>query len=498
MVDAAIAPPTRPAPADPRDRAAARSDLRIALPPVVLVVAASVVGALRRPVWLDEAYTVAATHDVGMAFAAARGSMALYYVFAAAWGQVVDSLLWLRAPSVLAGAAAVGIFTVAVRRQAGEAVARWAGLGVAVSYLVVRYAQEARSYALVALLVVGAWAALDRGVEDPAGQTPWRLHLLCCALLPLAHGMAALQLPMQALALLVGGVRGPALRRGLLDIGAGLVSTVAVLAMGANGSGDWLPPLTPDRAWALLSTFIVPFPALGAAVLLTTLVASWALARRVARAGRGLDRFRLVVPLAWGPLSLALLLAVSTVRPSQLSRYALPSIFGLVLVLALATTAVDRRRAQAADATLPIASLAMVVVLGLGGLAATTDAGEPWPEAARVVAEGARPGDVIAFPTADARLPFDAAWRELDAPTAPGVVGVPTELGSVRREVEPAPVDVLASEVGTAPRLWVVVQPYMHVTNPDLVARPEVRAAYRSEQTWDLGDGITVELLVLR
>lgn len=467
--------------------------------PVSVVTTVALLTALRRPLWLDEAYTLAATNDLLTALRAARGSMGLYYLLIAVWGQAGDSTLWLRLPSILATGAAVGVFTILAARQHGRAVARWAALGVALSYLVIRYAEEARSYAVVSLLTVVAWAALDRLVERPEDRRIFAVYVTCCGALPLLHGLAAIQVLMQAAVLLLAGVGGLARRRAAAGIVLGMLTTLAVLAVGAGSSGNWLPPMTIDSARRLATTLVVPQEWIGTLVTMVLILGSVLLLRRAAHGAPGLDRFRALLPVAWGPASVLVLLAISTVRPSQLPRYASPSVFGLVLVLALTARAADRWLAgRPGAAALPLASLAMVLVVGIGAVLVVADQGQAWPEAAQLVADRAEPGDRIVFPTSDARLPFDAAWRDLSPAATPAVVAVSAELGSARREVEPAPVSELAAEMQGAPRVWVVLQPYMHVDNPDITAQPSVQEDFIEVGTWDLGSGIEVHLLEAR
>lgn len=471
----------------------------LGLGPALLVVALTATRAHGRPLWLDESYTLAATRDLGTAFEAARGSMGLYYAFAWVWGHVSDSAVGLRLPSFLAAGAAVYLFARLVARQHGVAVARWASLGVAVSYPAIAYGQEARSYAFVGLATVAAWSTLDRGLADADDDAAWRWHRLCCIALPLLHGLGATQLVAQGAVLIVAGVRGRALRRAWTGVGLGLATVAAALAVGSGQSGDWLPPLSVDAARALVVALTVPLGEVGLVVAAVVLVATAVLLRRSTATAAGLDRFRVLMPIAWGPAAVTAVLAVSVVRPSYLARYSAAAAFGLVLTAAVAAVGVDRRRgAPTTGRAVPLAALTLVVALGAGGLVAATAEGPEWDDAAAIVATSAQTGDGIVFPTADAQLPFDAEWRTGDRPVTPHVVGSPHPLGAVRRSLATRTARELVQDLDGETRLWVVEQDYQHVPNPDLLDDPEIRSRYRVAETWALSGGITITLLELR
>ncbi|MFB6893836.1 glycosyltransferase family 39 protein [Kitasatospora sp. NPDC056327] len=127
-----------------------------------------------------------------------------YYVLLHAWTALFgDSEISLRLPSVLAmaGAAAFTALT-AARLSGGRVAGVCAGLLFAVVPLISRYAQEARSYALVTFAVAAATWFLLRALERPVARW-WVLYGLAMALAGAAHlvslsalvGQAALVAP---------------------------------------------------------------------------------------------------------------------------------------------------------------------------------------------------------------------------------------------------------------------------------------------------------------
>lgn len=493
------APSTAPAAIAPSDGPIERPTPRRlpvgALPAVVLVVL-GVLGALGRDVWLDEAYSLAATVDIGTALDAGNGSMGLYYVVLEAWTTVSDDTLWVRLLSILAMAAAVVVFARVVERQHGRTVALAAAAGAVACHATVHYAFEARSYALVCLVTAVVWSALDRLVRDPDDRRALAVIGVGLAVLPALHGTAALTVPIVAGTGLMCLPAGPPRRRLLVAASGGALVTTALLAIGAGESGGWLPALSVASARSFLAGLVLPAMPFDLLVLVATATMTAILVRRGLRS-TGSDRLSHLMPVAWGPALAVGVLAISTVRPTHLTRYAVSAVFGLVLVLVLGATELDRRRTTAGrDRALPLAATALAALLAIGGLAATLGAGPDWSGAARLVETSGRTGDVVVFPTDDARMPFDAAWRERDRTVDPEVLTSPHPLGALRRRLDPPTLDQLVASLDGADRVWVVTMEYMHVPNPDLLGDQRVDDSFRTDGTWELDGGIEVTLLV--
>ena len=144
---------------------------------LLLVVALTALGALlrfptldRQSFWLDELVTVSLLdHGLGDVLREVPRSEAtpfLYYVVAWAWGSLFGlGEVGLRTLSALAGTAmipvAYGAGAVLVCRRAGVVAAAL----VAVNPLLVWYSQEARSYALLALLGAGTVLAFGHALR---------------------------------------------------------------------------------------------------------------------------------------------------------------------------------------------------------------------------------------------------------------------------------------------------------------------------------------------
>jgi mannosyltransferase len=223
-------------------------------PWLVPALAALAVGLARAGVpelWRDEVSSWSASgRRLGELFALLRNvdaSNGAYYVLLHGWTQVFgDSPTALRLPSALAMAGAAALTALTARRLfASPAAGLAAGLLLATVPQVSRYAQEARSYAVVTCAVAGATWCLLRALDRP-GAARWACYALCTAAAGLFHlvALSALvgQLPMVLLA-----ARRPG-RRALLwqwpaAATAGLLPTVPLILLGHHQSGrqlSWL------------------------------------------------------------------------------------------------------------------------------------------------------------------------------------------------------------------------------------------------------------------
>src|SRR4051812_37053630 len=147
----------------------------LALIPALVTLVVGGFGVNSRELWEDEYATYhAATISWG-----ALGRLlrhldlvhAVYYVFLRGWLALAgDSLLALRLPSLLAMAAAAAAVALLGRRLVNAWVGVAAGLTFALLPSVSRYAEEARSYALVTAGAAFATLLLLRAIDRPTGR----------------------------------------------------------------------------------------------------------------------------------------------------------------------------------------------------------------------------------------------------------------------------------------------------------------------------------------
>lgn len=156
---------------------------------VAMVTVAGVVArfATTSPLWLDEALSVnIASLDLGEIPEALRrdGHPPLYYWLLHLWMELVgDSDLAVRALSGVLAVATLPLAWLAGGRLGGRRGARWAVVVLALSPYAVRYATEARMYALVMLLVTAGYLLLDNVLRGQRGLSLAGLSLVAAGLL---------------------------------------------------------------------------------------------------------------------------------------------------------------------------------------------------------------------------------------------------------------------------------------------------------------------------
>jgi mannosyltransferase len=255
----------------------------------------------------------------------------------------------LRLPAVIAGTLSVPALWWAARRFTAPAAAVLAAGLLALNPMAIWYSQEARAYAFVVLAACLAFGALPRALEHRSGRGAWVGYVAAMTLLAYSEIFAApLALPAQALIAWRAGRE--AFRRWLLSLAAVLVCCLPLLVAAAVSRSRrdalyWLPKT--DRALVTLGVqeFTAGFSGLTAvrwAMLFAAVVlvaGALAVARRRRDAALG---GTLAMALCWGLLPAVALLAISFVEPVFWPRYAILSVPGLCLALALGAERVWR------------------------------------------------------------------------------------------------------------------------------------------------------------
>ncbi|SEQ26582.1 mannosyltransferase [Streptomyces sp. yr375] len=279
----------------------------------------------RGGIWRDEAVTYqVAGRTVPQIWRLLHGVDAvhgLYYllmhvVLALHPGEVV-----LRLPSVCAATVTAGLVAALGVRLAGRRVGLWAGLLYAVTPLAGHYAQEGRSYALVAAGAAGATLLLVRAVEE---RRLWWRYGGVVAVTCLLHELAVFMLCAHAVTLALLRVpRGVWWRWGRAAGAAVVVLLPLVLVShGQSRQVEWLP--VPDRGSAerLLRSFAVgPEGVVFWGCVMLMVAGLWA--------GR---TAAVMAPLMVVPPTLLILL--SQVRPLYHERYVLYALAGAPLLIA--------------------------------------------------------------------------------------------------------------------------------------------------------------------
>lgn len=197
-------PPTAP----PAAITPARHSGWLALLPALAAFLVGHHGAAERQMWNNEYATwhaaVLGTEDLRHLLSNTDLVHVAYLMVVRGWIQVAgDDPLAMRLPSLLAMTVAAGCTTLIGRRLVGTGPGLVAGLLFVLIPSVTRYAQEARSYALVTMAVTVATLFLLRALEKP-GRLRWVLYTIAVALMGWLHFVSLLVLAAHLLLVLRG------------------------------------------------------------------------------------------------------------------------------------------------------------------------------------------------------------------------------------------------------------------------------------------------------
>ncbi|MFE0327529.1 glycosyltransferase family 39 protein [Streptomyces sp. NPDC003753] len=452
-------------------RSPKRRGERIAvLVPVAVMFTLGLWGLDRDGMWRDEAATFqVARRSLPQIWHLLRSVDAvhgLYYLLMHPVLAVHPGEVLLRLPSVCGAAVAAGLVAGLGVRLGRPRVGLWAGLLYAVTPMVGRYAQEGRSYALVAAGVAGATLLLVRAVEG--GR--WWPYGVVVAVTCVLHEFAALMLAAHACTLALARVPGRLWLRWGSAAGAAVVVLVPLVLV-SRGQAEqvaWLTAPDARSVQGLVEQFFGPsrrvlVPCLGLAVL-----------GALAPLPRGVSLVGVAGPLLVVPP--AVLMAVSQLRPLYYDRYVLYSLAGVPLLAAAGADRaaglvrrlrlggwahVDRRLYGDGVALLGVVSVCCVFLVQLPLLRDDRRAAHRPDDLGAVsaaVARRVRSGDPVLFlPSLERRsaLAYPAGFRgvrdvALGAPAA--------ESGTLYgREVGP---EELRRRLEALRYVWVVTEPY--------------------------------------
>jgi mannosyltransferase len=470
----------RPGPSPHHDGTLAR-----ATPPLLAAAVVVVVLGLprlgRRPLWLDESYTVGATHDLVATWRGSGGTMALYYLLMTPVTQISTDRAWVRLPSLLFAALAVIAVHEVGRLIGGRRMGAMAAGILAMTWAVSRFGIEARSYSLALLLVSLSWLGLVGAVRAPSDTASqgrwWRLFVVATILAPLAHGLAAVQFVSQVAALLLAPDRRRWLRA-CVPVGAALaVEGMVLFSIGAGEVADWIEPLHGAQMASLLHMLLGR--ELDLWLISALVVVAAALAVVGFRSRPRPDAWLQVVPVFWAAGGPVVILAISVVRPYAEPRYVLSAVPGVALL-------VGGLLARLRPARLGVVVwLVVAATLLLDQPRITSTAPEDWPGLVDQLAAEGRDGDRLLTPS-KLRPPFDYAWGEDGGRPDLEPLSPTDAIGEVQRFYDVAPgtlrTRLLADPTAT---VWYVDRDNDRRDEVDaLLSDPEIAQSYDAAGPW--------------
>jgi mannosyltransferase len=340
--------------------------------------------------WDENATWIASQRTPGQIVDLARhfdGVISPYYMFMHFWTAVFgDSEFWMRAPSLIAVAAGVGIAAEIGRRLFDPGVGLLGGLLLVLVPQLSRYAQDARAYGLAFLFATLATLMLHRALQRPSWLR-WIGYAAVITLVGWAH--------MRGLLVLVGHAyavgtrwwadRDRALTRWLVVAPIAIVPVLPFIYLGLTQRGgqlDWIPAMTLHQVWLAPGDI---FGSAAAGLLLVGL--AFAVRWPERRVVRELTALAVLPP--------ALLIGVSFVTSSLwVPRYVL---FVLPAVCLLAAAALRGLNVRALAALVALAAVAIPAQQAIRR--PVSHMGADFRTVARVIAGRQQPGDVIVYGT---------------------------------------------------------------------------------------------------
>ncbi len=364
-------------------------------------------------VWLDESFSVAIARTSLANIVTETGQDVhppLHYFLLFFWGKVAGGSPW--AARLLSTIFSLGVvaaaFAVASHLRSRR-VGLIAATLLATSVFQIEFAQEARMYALLALLSTLSISAFVRLLESSSPRA-FVAYVAITALLVYTHAYAAFVLAAQAasLAWVAAGARTSATTlatRWVLALTCVLVAFLPWLAIftwqfSSVQRAFWIPEPQWSSAWAPFLAYAgskTMLWGLGPLAIAGT-VAMW----RASRAGTGVARpIAIVLPWLLGPIAL----------PFVLSRVSSPIFLEKYTIAASVPFAI---LAAEGVAVLPLAPLRALVLTGLVVLSVTplrtyydTTRKDNWRAAVPAIEQRAQPDDLLVFYPYFHQIPFD-------------------------------------------------------------------------------------------
>src|SRR5712664_2545108 len=204
--------------------------------------------------WLDEGVSIDIARLPWPRFLhvmwSGEANMALYYLVLRFWLIFGSSEGFVRGLSVLFSVATVPVVFFLGARLFSRRVGLLAALLLATNAYHIRYAQEARGYAMVVFFAVLATWLLARNLQDPS-SAHWGIYAALCALATYSHFFGALLVPAHAISLLSWRRDEIPWRKfvGSLLAYAAMIFPIMIYIAGlltGTAPVSWIPPLQPD------------------------------------------------------------------------------------------------------------------------------------------------------------------------------------------------------------------------------------------------------------
>ncbi len=360
-----------------------------------------------KSVWSDEAFSIFLAKQSWPNFwhivTTAEANMSLYYGLLRGWIGFSDASWWVRLLSALLGVAAVPVVYWIGKELFSQRAGVLAALLLAINPFAIRYAQEARSYSLLILLISVSFLAFFHCLRQPSRF--WSTcYVLATAVALYAHFFAALAVLVQ----LVSLAMVPAERRRLAIQQMLQLSIVVVLGLPLlwfvvfrdRGQLGWAPPVHGRDVYDVFRFMVGSGLKLGIA-LVAVLIAAAAWIGRCRQQRWTMENWSVLVLMLWLCLPIVITLVVSVRKPIYAPRF-------LIFCLPAALLLVAEGMAEIRFAWIRYALVLALVIGEIGPLRSYyAEAGqEDWKSAIAFLAGNVGARDATMLPNPYCELPF--------------------------------------------------------------------------------------------
>lgn len=442
-----------------------------------------------KPFWFDECFSVEIARIDWRNFLHLmwwrEANMALYYLLLRAWLHFGQSPFYIRSLSVVISGLTVPAMYWIARALYDRRVGLIAAALFTFNAYSVRYAQEARSYALFLLLTTLSSGLLVAWLRTPSERN-WLGYVLVSSLAVYAHFYTLLLIAAHGLAVVPTGALQVAglekfgareLRRAWITIGILVSPLIVFVAKTGAGPIKWIERPRISDVFGLFEHLAggsnwVLAASLGALSLLAVAQCGTALWLRA----RGWDIWRCQFLLIWLLFPIVLTVLLSFVRPVFLARY---MIFCLPAFLILGAAGIVRLKPW----WLSSAAIVLILVLSARGVsfvyAHDFDRERDAASAASdFILDHSQAGDGIVFHIAETRIPYEffrsgragenTASPDYDGHLGPEIVFPRHGAGLDFRDFTGKPTAELIEDAAAAHRrMWVMLMHNGTAENPD-------------------------------
>jgi 4-amino-4-deoxy-L-arabinose transferase-like glycosyltransferase len=369
-----------------------------------------------KSIWSDEGYSIAIAqlswHEFRRVVTNGEANMGLYYFLLRFWLHLGQSDAVVRSLSAVVAIATVPVTYLLGTRLFNRYVGLIAAMLLAVNGYHIRHAQNARSYALAALLAAVSCLFFVKGIERPTRRN-MVLYLVSSLLGVYSHFFVGLVMVAQWASLTTLPRKQVPWRwviKSIVVTGVFVAPLLVFILKKDTGQIDWIP----KTSWAGLAFVWSEIAGHGGARLAAAygalVLAGTAVIVNRWRLNAPEERWHAALTSAWLVMPLILALFISIKKPLIFPRYFIVCLPAIALLAAGAICSIRPQWAR-------VATLAIVVALAMRGTASWyrqmyEPALQDWRSATQQILTQARPGDGLIIYHGFVVFPYEH-YREL-------------------------------------------------------------------------------------